>query len=108
MHLGTGILKAQRHQANHQASYMPAYVVVQISVHDPVTYEHYMKIAPPSIAAYGGRYIVRGRSERGARGFLAAASTGGTGIPEREAGAFLVGVAGIRPCQGHSAAVCRH
>jgi uncharacterized protein (DUF1330 family) len=39
---------------------MPAYIVVQISIHDPVTYERYMKIAPPSIAAYGGRYIVRG------------------------------------------------
>ena len=39
---------------------MPAYIVVQISIHDPVTYEHYIKIAPPSIAAYGGRYIVRG------------------------------------------------
>jgi uncharacterized protein (DUF1330 family) len=39
---------------------MPAYIVVQISIHDPVTYEHYMKIAPPSIAAYGGRYVVRG------------------------------------------------
>src|SRR5688500_2216456 len=39
---------------------MPAYIVVQISIHDPVTYDHYMKIAPPSIAVYGGRYIVRG------------------------------------------------
>jgi uncharacterized protein (DUF1330 family) len=39
---------------------MPAYVVVQISIHDPLRYEEYMKIAPPSIAAYGGRYIVRG------------------------------------------------
>ena len=39
---------------------MLAYIVVQISIYDPVTYEHYMKIAPPSIAAYGGRYIVRG------------------------------------------------
>ena len=41
---------------------MPAYIVVQISIHDPVTYEQYMTIAPPSIAAYGGRYIVRGGS----------------------------------------------
>jgi uncharacterized protein (DUF1330 family) len=39
---------------------MSAYVVVQISIHDPVTYEQYMQIAPPSIAAYSGRYIVRG------------------------------------------------
>ena len=39
---------------------MPAYVVVNIDVKDPVTYEEYKKQAPPSIAAYGGRYIVRG------------------------------------------------
>jgi uncharacterized protein (DUF1330 family) len=37
-----------------------AYVVVQITVHDPVTYERYRTLAPPSIAAYGGRYVVRG------------------------------------------------
>ena len=39
---------------------MPAYVVVQIAVDDPVTYERYKELAPPSIAAYGGRYLVRG------------------------------------------------
>ena len=43
---------------------MPAYVVVQISVEDPLAYEQYKVLAPPSIAAYGGRYVVRGgRSE---------------------------------------------
>lgn len=39
---------------------MPAYVVVQITSRDPVTYERYRQLAPPSIAAYGGRYLVRG------------------------------------------------
>jgi uncharacterized protein (DUF1330 family) len=39
---------------------MSAYVVVQIDIHDPETYEHYKALAPPSIAAYGGRYVVRG------------------------------------------------
>lgn len=39
---------------------MPAYVVVQIDVHDPVTYERYKTLAADSVAAYGGRYIVRG------------------------------------------------
>ena len=39
---------------------MPAYVVVDIHVTDPVNYEEYKKLAPPSIAAYGGRYIARG------------------------------------------------
>ena len=39
---------------------MSAYVVVQIEVTDPGTYETYKELAPPSIAQYGGRYIVRG------------------------------------------------
>lgn len=39
---------------------MTAYVVVQIEVRDPDTYEHYKTLAPPSIAAHGGRYLVRG------------------------------------------------
>jgi uncharacterized protein (DUF1330 family) len=44
---------------------MPAYVVVQIDIKDPVGYEEYKALAPPSIAAFGGRYIVRGgASER--------------------------------------------
>ena len=39
---------------------MSAYVVVQIAIEDPPTYEQYMVLAPPSIAIYGGRYVVRG------------------------------------------------
>ena len=39
---------------------MSAYVCVEIEVHDPETYAEYIKLAPPSIAQYGGRYIVRG------------------------------------------------
>jgi uncharacterized protein (DUF1330 family) len=39
---------------------MAAYVVVQIGIHDPARYERYKTLAPPSIAAYGGRYLVRG------------------------------------------------
>jgi uncharacterized protein (DUF1330 family) len=39
---------------------MPAYVVVQITVQDPETYERYKRLAPPSIARYGGQYVIRG------------------------------------------------
>jgi len=39
---------------------MAAYVVVQIGVEDPARYEEYKRLAPPSIAVYGGRYVVRG------------------------------------------------
>ena len=43
---------------------MAAYVVVQVAIDDPKRYERYKTLAPPSIAAYGGRYVVRGgRSE---------------------------------------------
>jgi len=39
---------------------MPAYIVVDIDVNNPVRYEEYKQIAPPSIAQYGGRYLARG------------------------------------------------
>ena len=39
---------------------MPAYVVVDITINDPQTYERYKLLAPPSIAAYQGKYLVRG------------------------------------------------
>ncbi len=39
---------------------MPAYIIVQVDVHDAATYETHKAAAPPSIAMYGGRYLVRG------------------------------------------------
>ena len=39
---------------------MPAYVVIDVEVTDPETYERYKPLAPPVIAAYGGRYLARG------------------------------------------------
>jgi uncharacterized protein (DUF1330 family) len=39
---------------------MPAYVIVQITIDDPAMYERYKELAPASIAAYAGRYLVRG------------------------------------------------
>jgi len=39
---------------------MAAYIVVDIDVKDATTYARYRDLAPPSIAQYGGRYIVRG------------------------------------------------
>ena len=39
---------------------MAAYVIVDIEVTDPERYAEYIKAAPPTIEAYGGRYIVRG------------------------------------------------
>ncbi|MEX2272197.1 MAG: DUF1330 domain-containing protein [Vicinamibacterales bacterium] len=39
---------------------MSAYVVVTVDVHDPVRYDDYRTMVPPTIAAYGGRFLVRG------------------------------------------------
>jgi uncharacterized protein (DUF1330 family) len=39
---------------------MPAYVIVETDVSDPEQYELYKDAAPASIAAHGGRYVVRG------------------------------------------------
>ena len=39
---------------------MSALVIVDIEVTDPVQYEEYKRLASVSIAAHGGRYLVRG------------------------------------------------
>ncbi len=39
---------------------MPAYIIVQIEVTDPAGYDDYKKIVPASLAAYGGKFAVRG------------------------------------------------
>lgn len=39
---------------------MAAYVIVNIEVTDPVQYETYKRMAARTVAAHGGRYLVRG------------------------------------------------
>ena len=39
---------------------MPAYVIVDINVTDPVGYEDYKRQASDTVFEYGGEYIVRG------------------------------------------------
>jgi uncharacterized protein (DUF1330 family) len=39
---------------------MPAYVVVQVDVKDPIRYDDYKKMVPASIEKFGGRFLVRG------------------------------------------------
>lgn len=39
---------------------MPAYVIVEIDIHDPVQYEEYKRMTPATIAAFGGTFTVRG------------------------------------------------
>jgi uncharacterized protein (DUF1330 family) len=39
---------------------MPAYVIANVDVKDPIRYEDYKKMSPSSINQYGGRFIARG------------------------------------------------
>jgi uncharacterized protein (DUF1330 family) len=39
---------------------MPAYVIVETDIVDPVQYERYKAASPAAIAAGGGRFVVRG------------------------------------------------
>ena len=39
---------------------MPAYIIIEIEIKDPETFEEYRKLATDTIALYGGKYIVRG------------------------------------------------
>jgi uncharacterized protein (DUF1330 family) len=39
---------------------MPAYLIVETDITDPVQYEQYKAASPGAIAAHGGRFVVRG------------------------------------------------
>jgi uncharacterized protein (DUF1330 family) len=39
---------------------MPAYVIVDIDVHDPEGFKPYLAGAAATVAAHGGRYVARG------------------------------------------------
>lgn len=39
---------------------MAAYIIVDVSITDPGEYEEYKKLTPATIAAYDGRFVVRG------------------------------------------------
>ena len=39
---------------------MSAYIVVQVEITNPVRYEDYRKMVPPTLTRFGGRFIVRG------------------------------------------------
>ncbi len=39
---------------------MPAYIIVDVKITSPQLYEEYKKLTPASVAAYRGKFIVRG------------------------------------------------
>lgn len=43
-----------------QAKVMPGYVIAEVDVTDPATFQKYAEKVPGTIATYGGHYMVRG------------------------------------------------
>ncbi len=39
---------------------MSAFVILDLSIHDPEEFVKYQKLAPPTVSAYNGKFIVRG------------------------------------------------
>ena len=39
---------------------MSAYVIVDVKITDPKSYEAYKQLTPSSLASFGGRFVVRG------------------------------------------------
>ncbi len=39
---------------------MAGYIIVDVEITDPARYEEYVRSTPATIAAYGGRFLVRG------------------------------------------------
>ena len=47
---------------------MSAYIIAEVEVIDPEKFEEYRKLVPPTLEAFGGRYIVRGGATAGLEG----------------------------------------
>lgn len=47
---------------------MPAYVIVEVSIHDPERYEAYKTLTPASLEPYGGQFVVRGGASEALEG----------------------------------------
>jgi uncharacterized protein (DUF1330 family) len=39
---------------------MPAYIIVDVNIHDTKRYEDYKKLTPSSLAVYDGEFVARG------------------------------------------------
>ncbi|HVF80553.1 MAG TPA: DUF1330 domain-containing protein [Flavisolibacter sp.] len=39
---------------------MPAYIIVEVYIHNEAEYEDYKKLTPPSLLPFNGEFIVRG------------------------------------------------
>jgi uncharacterized protein (DUF1330 family) len=48
---------------------MPAYIIVEISIHNPAEYEDYKKLTPQSLKPFDGKFIVRGGQAESLEGY---------------------------------------
>jgi uncharacterized protein (DUF1330 family) len=39
---------------------VPAFVLANVTIHDPVRYEDYKRMVPATLVPFGGRFVVRG------------------------------------------------
>ena len=70
-----------------------AYVIVQVDVKDPVRYDDYKQMVPPSLEKFGGRFLVRGGKTHTMEGDWAPKRFVMVEFPTRRAGQGVVGVA---------------
>lgn len=47
---------------------MPAYLIAEIDITDPATFEEYRTLVPATLEKYGGRYLARGGRAEGLEG----------------------------------------
>ena len=79
---------------------MPAYVVTEIEVIDKERYEAYKQMVAPSIAAYGGKFLVRGGATETLEGTWSPKRFVIVEFSSQGAGESLVGLAAIRRGEG--------
>lgn len=58
--LRSRVNQTMRYDRASKGAAVAAYIIVDIKVEDPARYEQYKKLAAATVAAYGGRYMVRG------------------------------------------------
>jgi hypothetical protein len=79
---------------------VPAYVVTEIEVIDAERYEAYKQMVAPSIAAYGGKFLVRGGATETLEGTWSPRRLVIVEFSSTGPGEGLVGLAAVRRGEG--------
>ena len=79
---------------------MPGYLVAQISVHDEAAYAEYRARVPEVIAAFGGRFLVRGGAPETMEGSAPSRRMVVVEFPSIEAARAFYASAGYAPLLG--------